>query len=195
MTEAPAGSALMLIGVLPTQKDYEIARLLGWYRIPLRMAPKIVDVDYLAFYQTGVFGVDHRWLIETFAEVKGHELTTRRELLRDEPDHPRANEEYYKIQIGALQQRQPPIHAGKWKRITFLYTTGQLFNQAQTINDLVVRAEERETLWKSLRERSMNAGMYGQKTGLADKFLDPSLIIFLNSFMGPESNDDEALEI
>lgn len=195
MTEAPAGNALMLVGVLPAQKDYEIARLLGWYRIPLRMAPKIVDVDYLAFYQTGVFGIDHRWLIETFAEVKGHELTTRRELLRDESDHPRANEEYYKIQIGALQQRQPPINAGKWKRITFLYTTGQLFNHAQTINDLIVRAEEREMLWKSLRERSINAGMYGQKTGATHDFLDPSLITFLNSFMGPESDDNDLLEI
>ena len=34
----------------------EIARLLGWYRIPLRTAPKVVAVDYLAFYQPSAFG-------------------------------------------------------------------------------------------------------------------------------------------
>jgi hypothetical protein len=42
---------LILVCVLPTPRDLEIARLLGWYRIPLRTAPKVVAVDYLAFYQ------------------------------------------------------------------------------------------------------------------------------------------------
>ncbi len=35
--------------------------------------------------------------IEYIAEVRGHELTTRGELLKDEAEHPRAKEEYYKI--------------------------------------------------------------------------------------------------
>jgi hypothetical protein len=109
MDKIPSENALMLIGVIPSQKDYEIARLLGWHRIPICLAPKIVDVDYLAFYQTAAFGTEHRRQIETFAEVKGHELTTRRELLRDEPNHPRANEEYYKKQIGILQHRDFPL--------------------------------------------------------------------------------------
>ena len=88
----------------------EIARLLGWYRIPLRTAPKVVFVDYLAFYQPASFG-DHGGEIEYIAEVRGHELTTRAELLRDEPDHPHAREEYYKIQIGALEKLPAPISA------------------------------------------------------------------------------------
>ena len=75
-------NALILVAVLPNIRDFEIARMLGWYRIPLRMAPKIVDVDYIAFYQTGSFDDPHRWVIEHFAEVRGHELTTRAELLR-----------------------------------------------------------------------------------------------------------------
>jgi len=70
----------------------EIARVLGWYRIPLRFAPKVVAVDYLAFYQTGAFGENHRWRIEAIAPVRGHELTTRRELIRSESDHPRAHD-------------------------------------------------------------------------------------------------------
>ena len=87
---------LILVCLLPTPRDLEIARLLGWYRIPLRTAPKVVAVDQLAFYQPSAFG-GHGGQIEYIAQVRGHELTTRGELLRDETDHPRANEEYYKI--------------------------------------------------------------------------------------------------
>ncbi len=146
-------SALILVAVMPNAKDFEIARLLGWYRIPLRMAPKIIEVDYLAFYQTSSFGEAHRWAVEYYAPVLGHELTTRTALLRDEVDHPRANEEYYKIQIGPVQKLSPVIPAGNWKRITFLYTLGCLVNRAKVINDLVVKSEDREILWNSLRER------------------------------------------
>ena len=59
-------TSLVLVAVMNDPRDLEIARLLGWYRIPLRTAPKVVYVDYLAFYQTGAFGdarvadTDHR---------------------------------------------------------------------------------------------------------------------------------------
>jgi len=148
-------NALIMVAILPSPKDLEIARVLGWYRIPMRMAPKIVDVDYMVFYQTGKFPQGHDSLIESFAEVCGRELTTRAELIRDEPNHPRAREEYYKIQLGPLTLLSKPIPAHKWKRITFFYTLGNLVNEAITINDLVVKSDEREILWKSLRERNL----------------------------------------
>ncbi len=47
--------SLILIAVMPNPRDLDIARLLGWYRIPLRFAPKVVDVDFMAFYQPGIF--------------------------------------------------------------------------------------------------------------------------------------------
>ena len=155
-----ANNALILIGILPSARDLDIARMLGWYRIPLKSSPKVIDVDYFAFYQGASFGEEHRWRIEYLAEYRGHELTTRRELLREERDHPRANEEYYKVQIGPLIAIDAPILADKWKRITFLYSTGELLNQALTVNDLVVRSEEREILWKSLRERNQQSNSY-----------------------------------
>jgi len=129
-------------------RDLEIARMLGWYRIPLKSAPKIIEVDYIAFYQGASYGEQHRWQIEYVAEYRGHELTTREELLCDEVNHPRAKEEYYKVQLGPLLHLDRPIMAGAWKRITFLYSTGELFNTAALINDLVVRSEDREILWK-----------------------------------------------
>jgi hypothetical protein len=153
MQALPSPTSLVLVAVINQTRDLEIARLLGWYRIPLRKAPKIVAVDYLAFYQTGAFA-DQKWQIEFFAPVRGHELSLRGELLKDEMDHPRAKEEYYKIQLGPLVRLPHPILAGKWKRITFLYTTGRYLLNARSINDLVVHTDERVTLWKALRERA-----------------------------------------
>jgi hypothetical protein len=146
-------TSLVLVCVLPKPRDLEIARLLGWYRIPLRTAPKLISVDYLAFYQPESFG-DGQARIEYMAEVRGNELTSRAELFREEPDHPHANEEYYRIQIGNLERLNHPIQTESWKRLTFLYTTGEYILRAKTINDLIVASSERQTLWKALRERT-----------------------------------------
>ncbi|RME41036.1 MAG: hypothetical protein D6794_01280 [Deltaproteobacteria bacterium] len=156
-------SSLVLVAYLPHPRDFEIARLLGWYRIPLRTAPKVIAVDYLAFYQPASFGA-RGGRIEYVAAVRGHELTTRLALLRDEPDHPRAHEEYYKIQLGPLEKLPRPIPADKWRRVTFLYTTGAHLLAADTLHDLVVRDSERTTLWKALRERSEHPAAYHTET-------------------------------
>ncbi|MHB0988188.1 MAG: hypothetical protein ACYC3P_05920 [Bellilinea sp.] len=173
-------TALILVVVVTNPRDLEIARVLGWYRIPLKSAPKVVAVDYLAFYQTAGFGEQERWRINYFAPVRGHELTTRAELIRDEPDHPRAAEEYYKIQLGPLLALSHPVQADQWRRITFLYTTGELLHQAQIVKDLVVRDEERVLLWQSLRERAMRSGDYGAAELPEDQFqLDPLVLAML----------------
>jgi hypothetical protein len=167
---------LILVCLLPTPRDLEIARLLGWYRIPLRTAPKVVAVDYLAFYQPSAFG-ERGGQIEFIAQVKGHELTTRGELLRDEKDHPRANEEYFKIQLGGLEKLREPIKTDKWKRLTFLYSTGEYLMNAKILNDLVVQNEEREILWKNLRERAENEQLY--KVDLPEADIPPEVLMAL----------------
>jgi hypothetical protein len=177
MDNLPSDDSLILVVVINNLRDFEIARLLGWYRIPLRSAPKMVDVDYLAFYQTAAFG-EEKWRIECYAAVRGHELTTRAELIRDEPDHPHANQEYYKIQLGPLEQLPHPILAGEWRRITFLYTTGEYLLNAKTINDLVVHPDDRPTLWRSLRERALQRQNY-LAGDLPEFDIDPELIYTL----------------
>ena len=172
----PAPTDLILVCVLPGPRDLEIARLLGWYRIPFRTAPKVVAVDYLAFYQPASFG-EAGGRIEYLAPVRGHELTTRGELLRDEPDHPRAGEEYYKIQLGPLERLPHPVTAEKWRRLAFLYTTGEYLLKARTLNDLVVQSDERQLLWQSLRERAENAQNY--KTDLPEVDLPPEVLVAL----------------
>jgi hypothetical protein len=175
----PSPSSLILVAVVTRPRDLEIARLLGWYRVPLRKAPKVIEVDALAFYQTAAFGEAHRWQIEAFAPVRGHELTTRRELLRDEPDHPRASEEYYKISLGPLQTLPEPIPAGRWRRVTFLYTTGEQMQHARSLKDLAVRGEdERQVLWKALRERALQGGLYRAEE-LPELAIDPAILALL----------------
>jgi len=169
-------TSLILVCLLPSPRDLEIARLLGWYRIPLRTAPKVVAVDYLAFYQPSAFG-GRGGQIEFVAEGRGHELTTRAELLKDEADHPHAKEEYYKIQIGGLEKLKEPILADKWKRMTFLYTTGEYLLNAKTLNDLVVDGDERQVLWRSLRERAENEQLY--KTDLPEADIPPEVLLAL----------------
>jgi hypothetical protein len=179
----PARSDLVLVAFMPNPRDMEIARILGWYRIPLRSAPKVVAVDWLAFYQPASFGKEHKWRIEWAAPVRGHELTTRMDLFKDEPDHPHAKEEYFKIQLGPLVPLPNPIMAGQWKRLTFLYTTGEYLLGAELVNDLTVRDEERAVLWQALRERALAHQKY-EVQDLPDLPLDIETLAFLSLMAG-----------
>jgi hypothetical protein len=173
-SKLPKSSDLILVAYTPGPRDLEIARLLGWYRIPLRTAPKVIAVDYMALYQPASFG-DTKWCIELVAPVRGHELVTRAELLREEIDHPKATEEYFKVQLGPLVHLNNPIQAGKWKRITFFYTTGKYLLRAKTIDELVVHTDERKLLWRALRDRGSKTQSY-HVTEMPGIDLDPSIL-------------------
>ena len=175
-------SALILVCVLPTVRDYEIARVLGWYRIPVRRAPKVIGVDYLAFYQPGTFGSQRR-SVNYVAALKGYELTTRLELLHEEPDHPRAQEEYFKLSIDGLMVLPNPIRAGNWLRFTFLYTTGGYLQAAETLQDLVLSPDDRPQLWRSLRERLLQADRYRPRD-IPDLHLDSDALADLLGIIG-----------
>lgn len=171
--------ALILVAILPNQHDFDIARLFGWYRIPLKNAPKVISVDYLAFYQSKPIGGTDARQIAFVAEILGHELTFRKDLIREEPEHPHAHEEYFKLQIGPIQRLEKPIPAGDWKRITFFYTTGEMFQTAETVNDLVIKnQDEREILWHTLRERALKTHEY-QAQQLPESVLDPVILALL----------------
>lgn len=170
--------SLVLVAVMPKPRDMEIARLLGWYRIPVKSAPKILQPDLIAFYQTASFPKDHRSMIECVAEVRGVEMTTRKELFRDEPDHIRANEEYYKIQLGSVEKLPHPIPADEWKRFTFFYTTGEHLASAESIRGLAMRSSERSQLWQALRERQAQYGSDPVQTD-ADGLEIPQDLLFL----------------
>ena len=152
-------SALILVAIVPTPEDLQVARVLGWYRIPIRTAPRILNVDFLAFYQPASFS-ERKWRIVNRGCRIAWLAPYRIDLLREEEDHPRAGEEYYKVQLGPMQPLPNPIAAGEWKRYTFLYTTGEYLQSAKKLTELTVRPTERRSLWKALRERASRVPGY-----------------------------------
>ena len=142
----------VLVAVMTRLHDFEIAREQGWYRVPEKKATPGIFFEYLAFYFTAAFG-EQKWSVPYYARCLGHELVTRRDLLPGEPAHPRAGERYYKLQLGPLQQREPPIVSQRWRRVAFIHTTWDRFQAAQEINDLFVEGGEFvDRLYHTLRE-------------------------------------------
>ncbi len=140
----------VLVGVMRSRDDFRLARDAGWYRIPQQSAPpSTTDAAVLAFYFTAAFGKE-KWAIHWYAEVRGYELVRRRDLLPHQPDHPRADAPYYKLQLGPLIRREPPIPSRRWRRITFIETTWDRFAAAEEINDLF--ASGRDGLYVTLKE-------------------------------------------
>jgi hypothetical protein len=145
----------VLVAVMTRPEDFKAARDQGWYRVPEEKAPRGVFFEYIAFYFTAAFG-EQAYAVHYYARRLGHELVTRRELLPAEADHPRAEGRYYKLQLGPLQKREPPIVSRRWRRITFIHTTWDRFEAAGEINDLFAEGGEFvDRLYHALREEHL----------------------------------------
>lgn len=147
----------VLVAYMPQPADFEILKTEGWYRIPQKHAPKGLHAEYFAFYFGRRFGPE-KWAIHYYAPQLGNEFTVRRALFPDQPDHPRANEMYFKVQLGPLQKLAQPIVSLRWRRITFLHTTWDRFLDATEINDLFVDGEPYvDRLYATLKEQGIRA--------------------------------------
>lgn len=148
---------VVLVALLKQPRDLEIARVEHWYRIPAQHAPAHLSrARYLAFYLTKAFG-EHRWTIREYAPVRGHELVYRRDLLPAEHAHPRANEPYYKLQLGPLIELPRPIISRRGRRLLFIWTTGDKFSRAVEINDLLGTSAADDALWDALKASGISA--------------------------------------
>jgi len=74
----------VLVAVMNNQRDLCIAREQGWYRVPIKRAPRRIGADYLAFYLTGAFPDDVRHRVTYYAPVRAYRLARRIELLPKE---------------------------------------------------------------------------------------------------------------
>lgn len=144
----------VLVAVVNNETDLARAREQHWYRIPVKHAPRQIAAEYLALYQTGKFGASGK-RINYFAPILRYHLLTRSELLPDQPDHPRAAEQYFKLELGDLQTLQTPIANKRHPRLTFLYTTLERLFNAKDVNDLWLRAAARQKLYAAIRERGL----------------------------------------
>jgi hypothetical protein len=162
----------VLVTVMNNPRDFEIAHHEGWYRIPLKRAPRRVGADYLAFYQTKAFD-DEKWAVNYYAPTRRYRLVTRAELLPEETDHPRATEQYYKVEIGPLQRLPRPIPSKRLRRITFIPTTLERLLEAEEINDLWDRGSREDRLWEAFKREGIEAErQYEVEEGTVHQFVD-----------------------
>lgn len=150
--------AMVLVAIVRNRRDWRWIQETRSYRIPLRYAPPLAPlVDFLAFYHTAAFGPE-RWSVRYYAPVRGHELVRRRDLLPEEPAHPRAEEPYYLLQLGPLQPLPHPVTSRRGHRLTFLLTTGERLLQATDLSELSLEGVERRLMRGALRETGWMPG-------------------------------------
>jgi hypothetical protein len=125
----------VLVGVINRKRDLETVLGERWYRVPQKQMPRGINAEYIAFFLSKAFG-EHNGGIHYFADRKGVELLYRRDLLPNESNHPRANEAYYKIQLGTIHPKTPPVLNTSRRTIGFVYTTWDRFVKATKISDL-----------------------------------------------------------
>ncbi len=155
-TDAEARRRTVLVVVLNNAADLSRAADAGWYRIPQRRAPRRIGADYLAFYQTGAFHQQpEAQTISFMAPTRRYRLMTRRELLPDEADHPRADDYYYRIDIGPLERLSRPVRATTFRRLTFIHTTLARLLTAEDVKELFLDDDPFEQLWAALREHNL----------------------------------------
>jgi hypothetical protein len=130
----------VLVGVINRKRDLEFARRDHWYRIPEQNMSRGIQAEYVAFFLSRAFG-SQNGAVHYYARIKGLEMRHRRWLIPDEPNHPRADEKYYRIALGELQEKRPPILNNSKRSLAFVYTTWDRFIHAQTIGDLYSKAD------------------------------------------------------
>ncbi len=145
-----------LVAVVNNESDWQHIWVDHWYRIPIKYAPAQVAASFLAFYQTKKFGTE-AWAIRYYAQVRRYRQASRREILPEAPDHPRAAESYYVIELGPLLALPRPIPSHKLRRISFIPTTLGRLLDAQEVNDLWLHTATEDVLWAWFRDAGLKA--------------------------------------
>jgi hypothetical protein len=137
----PEEEEVVLIGVINRKRDLERAINEHWYRVPRAKMEHYLEPAYIAFYLSRAFK-ERNGGIYYYAKIKGHELVRRRDLLPEQPDHPRADHVYYRLALGPVEEKSPPILNPSGRPISFIYTSWARFESARTIGDLKPAPDE-----------------------------------------------------
>lgn len=172
-TQAKRGQ--VLVAIMNSKADFSILREQGWYRIPVAKAPKRWPPQWLAFYQTKIFG-DEAFAVNYYGLVREIRTVRRRELFPNEIPSSKSDRQYYQIHLHNLEQLPAPILSRRLRRIVFIPTTWQKFSQAVEINDLFDESPLEDRLWAELKRLQLTAeGQWALSLGKARYFLDFAL--------------------
>jgi hypothetical protein len=131
----------VLVAIVTTAADWQRIVTEGWYRIPLRSAPRRMDADLVAFYQTSRCAAQGRG-VRWYAPITRVQLVRRCELLPGEPGHPRAGERYWRLELGMLSELPRPVPAARYRRVAFIPTSWRALLTARDLADLWAGARE-----------------------------------------------------
>ncbi|MCO6453560.1 MAG: DUF559 domain-containing protein [Caldilineales bacterium] len=146
----------VLVAILNDKKDFAILREKGWYRIPTDSAPKRWPPQWLAFYQTKIFG-EEAYSVRYYGRVRSISMVRRRDLFPNELPNPKSDRQYYKIQLESLRTLNEPIASPRWRRIAFIPTTWPKFRRARQINDLFDESPLEDILWDEFKRLGIAA--------------------------------------
>lgn len=164
----PRGEVLVAVVARPLDLTY--AREQHWYRIPVESVEKFLKrrwpPQWLALYQTRAFGVE-AFAVNYYAHVENISIVTRRELFPkdvtgfDDGIHRKkpvtSERRYYKLALGELQKWTPPILSRRLRRIVFIPTTMEKFQNAVEINDLYDESPLEDKLWAAMKRLGIHA--------------------------------------
>ena len=145
---------IVLIGVLKDRRDLNILLKKKWYRIPLLHAPRR-KAEYIAFYQPSIFGRSGQ-RIRYYAKIRSCDVLKRKWILPEEPDHPRTDEDYYRINLEEIQKIPFPIVNKTRMRISFGFTTLEKLLRAETIAQLFDVPPIEEMLGEELAKKGIS---------------------------------------
>ncbi len=145
-----------LIAILKEISDLTILKNEGWYRIPVKSAPKRWPPVWMAFYQPKLFG-DDAYQIKYYGNVKEIRRVKRFDLFPNEISSIKAEQEYFQVFIDELLERPTPIYSVRQRRLVFISTSWQKFLNAAILNDLFDDSPLEEKLWLELKNRNIDA--------------------------------------
>lgn len=129
-----------------------------WYHIPVESAPKNAPfAEYLAFYFSKPFGEKYQYRVSYYAEVLKLETKKRIELFPENPEHKRANQDYFQFHLGLIKELPKPIPSKSWRRIVHIPTSLERLFNAEEINDLYDTSPLEERMYQEMKKRRIEA--------------------------------------
>jgi hypothetical protein len=151
---ASRASSPVLVARVASTKDLRRALDERWYR--LRPCPTVDDLGdlsrfrYLALYESGT-DAPRQFRIRHYAKIKDVQLRLRRDLIPEEPLHPRADWLYPLLRLERPKRRRFPLYS-RWNRtVPFLNTDWDHFINAREWNDLYLGSPLEKAFYEGLR--------------------------------------------
>lgn len=158
---------IVLVSVLKNKSDLRILLQEHWYRIPAAYLPKRT-FSYLAFYQPVSFGRLGR-RIQYYARKSSSQTARRIDLLPKEKNHPRAHDDYVRVEVAWVKKLAHPIKNIVPRRVSFGFTSLKSLLHAGDILELYGVAPTEQIIERGLRkfgiktEKEFNVSKEGKR--------------------------------